>query len=159
LAVVTLPPRLQAPGRAPRFVLRWPQGVAYGQVKKHDQKGRVERIEVRALHDKARLQHVVSLLGYKHSNTSVVEWPNGTSRLRHQRKVRQTLAFSKAPRYHRWMRWLSVGLYHFCREPSSLKRMQETQVQHRRPAMAAPLTDHIGTVRECLLCPVIGGQG
>ena len=28
-------PRLKAQGRAPRFVLRWPQGLAYGQVKKH----------------------------------------------------------------------------------------------------------------------------
>ena len=36
-------------------------------------------------------------------NTSVVERHNGTSRLRNQRKVRKTLAFSKAPRYHCWM--------------------------------------------------------
>jgi|SoiMethySBSTD1v2_1073268.scaffolds.fasta_scaffold58470_2 hypothetical protein len=34
-------------------------------------------------------------------------------------KVRKTLAFSKAPRYHRWMSWLSVGLYNFCRGHSS----------------------------------------
>lgn len=107
------PPRAQ--GRAPRSSLRWPQGLAYGQVKKHDQKGRVERIEVRALYGKARLQHVLDLRGYKCLNTSVVERHNGTSRLRHQRKVRKTLACSKAPRYHRWMSWLSVGLYNFCR--------------------------------------------
>ena len=28
-------PRLEVQGRAPRSVLRWPQGLAYGQVKKH----------------------------------------------------------------------------------------------------------------------------
>ena len=28
-------PRLRAKGRASRSVLRWPQGLAYGQVKKH----------------------------------------------------------------------------------------------------------------------------
>jgi IS1 family transposase len=57
------------------------------------------------------MQHVLALLGYKQINTSVVERHNGTSRLRNQRKVRKTLAFSKVPRYHRWMSWLSVGLY------------------------------------------------
>jgi hypothetical protein len=82
----------------------------YGQGKKHYQRGRVERIEVRALYGKARLQYVLSLLGYQHINTSAVERHNGTSRLRNQRKVRKTLAFSKAPRSHRWMSWLSVGL-------------------------------------------------
>ena len=88
-------PRRGGKGRAPRFVLRWPQGLAYGQVKKQ-YKG--HRVEVRVLYGKARLQHVLSLLGYKRINTSVIERHNGTSRLRNQRKVRKTLAFSKVPR-------------------------------------------------------------
>jgi len=71
----------------------------------------VEGIAVRALYGKARLKHVLALLGYQQINTSVVERHNRTSRLRNQRKVRKTLAFSKARRYHRWMRWLSVTLY------------------------------------------------
>ena len=58
---------------------------------------------------KARLEHVLALLGYKQMNTHVIERHNGTSRLRNQRKVRKTLAFSKVPGYPRWMRWLSVG--------------------------------------------------
>ena len=110
------------------------------------------------MHGKARLEHVISLLGYKQINTSVVERHNGTSRLRNQRKVRKTLAFSKATRYHRWMSWLSVGLYNFCRAHSSLKIRQETQVPHRSPAMAAGLTDHIWSTRQWLLHPVLGGQ-
>jgi hypothetical protein len=57
------------------------------------------------------------------------------------------------------MSWLSVGLYNFCRGHSSLKSVQETPVQHRRPAMAARLADHIWLVREWLLCPVLGGPG
>jgi IS1 family transposase len=141
----------QGPGRRP--VIRWRQGLAYGQVKKRYKGSRVERVEVRAVQGKARLAHVLSLLGYKQINTSVVERHNGTSRLRNQRKVRKTLAFSKVPRYHRWMSWLSVGLYNFCREHGSLKRVQDAQVQHRSPAMAARLTEHIWTVREWLLCP------
>ena len=143
--------------RGARLVIRWRQGLAYGQVKKRYAGNRVVGVEVRAVHGKARLAHVLYLLGYKHINTSVVERHNGTSRLRNQRKVRKTLAFSKAPRYHRWMSWLSVGLYNFCRGHSSLKSVQDTQVQHRSPAMAARLTDHIWTVREWLLCPVVGG--
>jgi IS1 family transposase len=151
--------RLRAQGRAPRFVLRWPQGLAYGQVKTYYQRGRGERIEVRALYGKAQLKHVLSLLGYTHINTSVVERHNGTSRLRNQRKVRKTLACSKAQRYHRWMSWLTVGLYNFCQGHSSLKSIKGSQVHHRSPAMAARLTDHIWTVREWLLWPVVGGQG
>jgi hypothetical protein len=118
---------------------------------------RVERVEVRAVYGKARLQHVLSLRGYKVINTSVVERHNGTSRLRNHRKVRKTLAFSKASRSHRWMSWLSGGLYNFCRAHSSLKLQQEAQVSHRSPAMAAKLADHIWSTREWLLCPVLGG--
>jgi len=151
--------RYPQPGRPSSVLVRWPQGLAYGQVKKIYAKGRVERVEVRVVRGKARLNHVLYLLGYKQINTSVVERHNGSSRLRNRRKVRKTLAFSKAPRYHRWMSWLSVGLYNFCRAHASLKKIQDTQVQHRSPAMAAKLTDHLWTIREWLLCPVIGGQG
>lgn len=145
-------------GRGCRAMIRWRQGLAYGQVKKRYKGGRVEGVEVRAVHGKARLEHVIYLLGYKQINTSVVERHNGTSRLRNQRKVRKTLAFSKAHRYHCWMSWLSVGLYNFCRSHSSLKIRQETEVHHRTPAMAAGLADHIWSTREWLLLPALGAQ-
>ena len=145
-----------APERSRRSVLRWPQGLAYGQIKKHYKGRGVERVEVRVVHGKARLKHVLYLLGYHVINTSVVERHNGTSRLRNQRKVRKTLAFSKATRYHRWMSWLAVGLYNFCHAHSSLKSKHEGQVAHRSPAMAAKLTDHIWSIREWFLSPVLG---
>jgi hypothetical protein len=131
--------------------------LAYGQVKKIYKGGRVERVDVRALYGKARLKRVLSLLGYQHINTSVVERHNGTSRLRNRRKVRKTLTFSKAKRYYRWMSWLSVTLYNFCRAHGSLKVKQDAQVHHRSPAMAAGLVDHIWTTREWLLYPILGG--
>jgi len=152
-----LGPDSSCPGRSRRLVLRWPQGLAYGQVKKHDKGRGLERVDVRVVHGKARLQHVLYLLGYKVINTSVVERHNGTSRLRNQRKVRKTLAFSKAPRYHRWMSWLAVGLYNFCHAHSSLKIRDEVSIAHRSPAMAAKLADHIWSTREWLLCPILGG--
>jgi hypothetical protein len=73
---------------------------------------------------------------------------HGTSRWRNQRKVRQTLAFSKATRYHRWMSGLAAGLYNFCHAHSSVKIKHEGQVSHQSPAMAAKLTDHIGSTGE-----------
>jgi len=114
-------------------------------------------VDVRVVHGKARLQHVLYLLGDKVVKTSAVERHNGTSRLRTQRKVRKTLAFAKATRYHRWMRWLAVGLYNVCHAHRSLKIQHEAQVAHRSPAMAAKLADHIWTTGEWLLCPVLGG--
>jgi IS1 family transposase len=145
--------RYPPPGTGRRPVSRWRQGWAYGHVKKHYQGRRVARVEVRAVQGKARLAHGLSLLGYKQINTRVVERHNGTSRLRNQRQVRKPLAFSKVPRYHRWRSGLAVGLYNFCRRHGSLKRVQDAPVQHRSPAMAARLTDHMWTVREWLLCP------
>jgi hypothetical protein len=112
-------PHLRAQGRAPRCGLRWPPGLASGQVKKQSQRGRIERIDVRAVYGQARLQPVLYLLGYTPINTSGVERHNGPRRLRNQRTVRKTLAFSKGPRYHRWMSWLAVGLSNFGREHSS----------------------------------------
>jgi IS1 family transposase len=150
-------PRQGGRGGNPRPLVRWPQGLAYGQVKKSYKRGQVERIDVRVIRGKARLNHVLYLLGYKHINTSAVERHNGTSRLRNRRKVRKTLTFSKAKRYHHWMSWLSVTLYNFCWGHGSLKIKQETQVYHRSPAMAAGLADHIWTTREWLRCPVLGG--
>lgn len=150
--------RYPAKGKGRLPVLRWRQGLAYGQVKKVYKGGRVDRVEVRAVYGKARLEHVLYLLGYKQINTSVVERHNGTSRLRNQRQVRKTLAFSKTYRYHRWMSWLSVGLYNFCRAHHSLRIKESDRVIHRSPAMAAGLTDHIWTIREWLLKPALGGQ-
>jgi hypothetical protein len=150
-------PRHGGKGGSPSPLIRWPQGLAYGQVKKSYKRGQVERIDVRVIRGKARLTHVLYLLGYKQINTSVVERHNGTSRLRNRRKGRQTLTFSKARRSHRWMRWLSVTLYNFCRAHGSLKGKQEEQVYHRSPAMVAKLADRIWSVREWLLSPILEG--
>jgi transposase-like protein len=98
LDVVIRPPAMAPTGRLPRAGLRWPQGLAYGQGKKQEQGSRVARGDVRVRPGKARRQHVWSLLGSHQMTTSVVERHNGTSRLRKQRKVRKTLAFSKVPR-------------------------------------------------------------
>lgn len=142
-------------GRPSNPVIRWPQGLAYGQVIKSASDG----IHLKVIRGKAKLEHTLSLLGYNKINTSVVERHNGTSRLHNQRKVRKTLAFSKSSRYHRWMSWLSVVQYNFCRAHGSLRLKDESRIHHRTPAMAAGLTDRIWATRDWLLTPVLGGQG
>jgi hypothetical protein len=141
-------------GRPSNPVMRWPQGLAYGQVNKSASDG----IDLKVIRGKAKLEHALSLLGYDKINTSVVERQNGTSRLHNQRKVRKTLAFSKSSRYHRWMSWLSVVPYNFCRPHGSLRLKGESRIHHRTPAMAAGLTDRIWATRDWLLTPVLSGQ-
>jgi IS1 family transposase len=140
-------------GRAPRSILRWPQSLAYGQVKKYEKGRGIERVEGRALSGKAWLQHVLALRGYKRINTSVVERHNGTSCLRQQRKVRKTLAFSKAPRSHRWMSWLSVGLYNFCRGHRSLKKGDYVVDKYKRALFARCLPSVKGFNDACWSAP------
>ena len=143
-------------GRPHRSVVRWSLGLAYGQVVKG---GKGQGIHLKVIRGKARLLHALYLLGYQQINTSAVERQNGTSRLRNQRKVRKTLAFSKSRRYHEWMSWLSVMQYNFRSPHGSLRLKDGDGVQHRTPAMVSGLTDHIWSTREWLLCPVLSGQG
>ena len=145
-------------GRPSSPVIRWPQGLAYGQVIKSGKDKPSDGIHLKVIRGKAQLQHVLSLLGYEKINTRVVERQNGTSRLHNQRKVRKTLAFSKSSRYHCWMSWLSVVQYNFCRAHGSLRLKEEGRVHHRTPAMAAGLTNRIWDTRDWLLTPVLGGQ-
>jgi IS1 family transposase/transposase-like protein len=152
-------PKTGFKGRPSLDIIRWPQGLAYGQVIKSAKDHLSEGIHLKVIRGKAQLQHVLSLLGYQKINTSSVERHNGTSRLHNQRKVRKTLAFSKSHVYHGWMSWLSVVQYNFCRAHSSLRVKDERGFRHRTPAMASGLTHRIWSTREWLLSPVLGGQG
>ena len=93
----------------------------------------------------------------KSFNTSVVERHNGTSRLRNQRKVRKTLAFSKATRYHRWMSWLAVGLYNFCRAHSSLKIKQEDTGLASEPGDGSQVSRPYLVDSGVVASPILGG--
>jgi IS1 family transposase len=144
-------PRQGVRGRRPKPRLRCP-----AQVKKHYRGKRVEWIEVRPIFGKVKLPATLKKLGFRQVNTRAIERHNGTSRQRDRRQVRKTLAFSKESRYHRWMSWLSATVHNFCRRHGGLKERRDGAVQHRSPAMAAGLTEHIWSVREWLLCPVLG---
>jgi IS1 family transposase/transposase-like protein len=150
-------PKTGLKGRPSLDIIRWPQGLAYGQVVKSAKDQLSEGIHLKVIRGKAQLQHVLSLLGYEKINTNSMERHNGTSRLHHQRKVRKTLAFSKSHLYHRWMSWLSVVQYNFCRAHGSLRMKDASGTHHRTPAMASGLTDRIWLTRDWLLSPILGG--
>jgi IS1 family transposase/transposase-like protein len=152
-------PKTGSRGRPSLDIIRWPQGLAYGQVIKSAKGHLSEGIHLKVIRGKAHLEHILSLLGYQKINTSSVERHNGTSRLHNQRKVRKTLAFSKSHLYHGWMSWLSAVQSNFCRAHGSLRIKDESGIHHRTPAMASGLTDRIWSTREWLLSPVLGGQG
>jgi len=140
-------------------IIRWPQGLAYGQVIKSAKEKNSGGIHLKVIRGKSEFLRTLSLLGYEKINTSSVERQNGTSRLHNQRKVRKTLAFSKSHLYHGWMSWLSVVQYNFCRAHGSLRIKDENGFHHRTPAMASGLTNRIWSTRDWLLSPVLGGQG
>ena len=152
-------PKSGLAGRPRLDLIRWPQGLAYGQVIKSAKEQISDGIHLRVIRGKAQLLRPLSLLGYDKINTSSVERQNGTSRLHNQRKVRKTLAFSKSHLYHGWMSWLSVVQYNFCRAHGSLRIKDERGFHHRTPAMASGLTQRIWSTREWLLHPIGGGQG
>ena len=147
-----------ARGRPRHSQLRWPQGLAYGQGIKSATDQSTDGIKLNVIRGKARLEQTLALLGYHKINTSVVERHNATSRLRNQRKVRRTLAFSKATRYHEWMSWVSVVQYNVCRAHGNVRVKEESGIRQRPPAMASRLTDHIWSTRDWLLSPVLVGQ-
>jgi IS1 family transposase/transposase-like protein len=150
-------PKTGVAGRPRLDLIRWPQGLAYGQVIKSTTEKSSDGIHLKVIRGKAKLLHTLSLLGYEKINTSSVERQNGTSRLHNQRKVRKTLAFSKSHWYHGWMSWLSVVQYNFCRAHGSLRIKDERGFHHRTPAIASGLTDRIWSTREWLLSPILGG--
>jgi IS1 family transposase len=143
-------------GRRPKLRLRCPRDLVYAQVKKHYRGKRVERIEIRPIFGKGKLAATLKKLGFNQVNTSAIERHNNTSRQHDRRQSRKSLAFSKESRYHRWMRWLATTLYNFCWDHRSLRQRAQGRVTHSSPAMAAGLTDHIWSVREWLLLPVLG---
>ena len=150
-------PKTGLTGRPRLDIMRWPQGLAYGQVIKSAKGQFSDGIHLKVIRGKAQLLHTLSLLGYEKINTSSVERQNGTSRLHNQRKVRKTLGFSKSHWYHGWMSWLSVVQYNFCRAHGSLRMKDASGFHHRTPAMASGLTHRIWSTRDWLLSPVLGG--
>ena len=81
-------PQTGSAGRPRLDIVRWPQGLAYGQIIKSTKEQLSDGIHLKVIRGKVKLLHTLDLLGYNKINTSSIERHNGTSRLHNQRKVR-----------------------------------------------------------------------
>jgi hypothetical protein len=145
--VEQVPPRTGKPGRpaGPRVVP--PEGMAYGTVRKTREKGRVVRVETRAVFGAASAGGV---------STSYLERQNATDRHRNARKGRKTYRFSKDWEVHRALTAFTLYSYNFCWPVRTLREKTSAgRWQPRTPAMAAGLADHVWSLDEWLTLPAV----
>ena len=148
---VPAPPR-RPPGR-PRVVpeRRLPDEVIYATVHKHRENNRVIAVETRQVFGSPEgLEDVLGeSAASRRVNTSFVERQNATDRGRNARKSRKTYRFSKDWQVHEAMTYRTLHGYNFCWCMRTLRvKDEEGRWQERTPALAAGLTDHVGTWRE-----------
>jgi IS1 family transposase len=153
-----LAPR-RRPGR-PRVVpeRRLRDDVVYATVHKHRENNRVVAVEPRLVFGSPEgLEEVLGESAASHRvNTSFVERQNGTDRGRNARKARKTYRFSKDWQVHEAMTYLTLYSYNFCWCVRTLRRRDERgHWQHRSPALAAGLTDHVWTWAEWFGRPAV----
>lgn len=128
-------------------------GWPYLQVVKQRENGRVVGTELRVVFGDE--EEVLALLG---KSTAYMERTHLTMRLFNGRLVRKTLAFSKQLGMYRVSATWEDLVYNLARPLKTLRL--EVEDPHRRwqsrsPAMAAGLSDRIGTVKELLTTVVL----
>jgi len=152
------PPRTGRRGR-PRLPYKEPPPTLhYGTVHKTRRKGRVVRVEARVIfgdRDEVRALLERSAVSRK-INTAFIERNNGTDRNRNARKARRTYCFSKDWDVHEAVTYFTMYSYNFCWPVRTLRiRDCEGNWQHRTPASAAGLTDHVWSLTEWLMFPAM----
>lgn len=134
------------------------KGLTYATVHKTRRKGRVVKIDLRAVFgSEAQVQVAVENSAVSNMiNTSFVERHNGTDRNRNARKVRKTYCFSKDWDVHNAMTYFTMYSYNFCWPVRTLRLQgQDKRWLSRTPAMAAGLTNHIWSLHEWLSYPAV----
>jgi IS1 family transposase len=142
--------------RKPRKIV--PEGLKYATVHKERKEGRIVKVTTRVVFGTlvAVLAALAISLVSKVVNTVFVERHNGSDRNRNRRKVRKTCCFSKDWQVHEAMTYFTMYSYNFCWPVRTLRvRVGKKQYQHRTPAMAAGLTDHIWTIQEWATYPAV----
>ncbi len=153
-----IPPRTGKPGR-PKAPYKTPPGdLRYATVHKTRCKGRVVKIDCRAVfgeREEVEQALVRSPVSNK-INTAFIERQNGTDRHRNARKVRKTYRFSKDPHVHDAATYFSLYSYNFCWPVRTLRRRgPDGSWQPRSPAVAAGLTDHVWLLIEWITMPAV----
>lgn len=152
----TKPPKTGKRGRPKGSRLVPEKGLKYATVHKTRSKGRVVKIDLRAIFGtKSEIQAAIEESAVSNMiNTAFVERNNGTDRNRNARKVRKTYCFSKDWDVHNAMTYFTMYSYNFCWPVRTLRvQNQDGYWLSRTPAMAAGLTDHIWSLYEWLTYP------
>lgn len=134
------------------------ESLNYATVHKTRKKGRVVKIDLRAVFGSASAikAAIEASLVSKTINTAFIERHNGTDRNRNARKVRKSYCFSKDWDIHNAMTYFTMYSYNFCWPVRTLRVQDYNNQWHARtPAMAADLTDHIWSLREWLTYPAV----
>lgn len=153
-----VPPRTGKRGRPKSPYQVPPPGLTYATVHKTRKKGRVVKIDYRAIF--GTMEAVTAALDRSAVsnaiNTSFVERHNGTDRNRNGRKIRKTYGFSKDWYVHEAVTFFTMYSYNFCWPVRTLRaKGSDGRWQHRTPAMVASLTDHVWTLSEWLSYPAV----
>jgi IS1 family transposase len=134
------------------------EGLKYATVHKTRRKGRVVKIDLRAVFgDKDEIEAAIEASAASQTiNTAFVERHNGTDRNRNARKVRKSYCFSKDWDVHNTMTYFTMYSYNFCWSVRTLRLQDRDGRWHSRtPAMAAGLADHIWSLHEWLTYPAV----
>jgi hypothetical protein len=142
-----LPPRTGKPGRPAGPQVVPPEGMAYGTVHKTRERGRVVKVEERAIFGDVPEGGI---------STSYLERQNATDRHRNARKGRKTYRFSKDWEVHEALTAFTMYSYNFCWPVRTLRqRGSDERWQQRTPAMAASLADHVWSLEEWITLPAV----
>jgi IS1 family transposase len=135
-----------------------PPGLNYATVERRREEGRVVEIVTRVVFGTmAAVQAALAKSkASRRINTSFLERQNATDRHHNARKVRKTYTFSKDWRVHEAMTYFTLYSYNFCWPVRTLReRGEDGRWQHRTPAMAAGLADHVWSLTEWVTFPVV----
>lgn len=139
-------------GRKPQMKRVLPTGLAYVQVRKIHDQGRILRIERRIVHgDPEEVQLRLQAAGAGSIHTSYVERLNLTIRNALARFIRKTQNASKTLVMHVASLDFFQAWYNFVKPHQSLRLYRPESRRkwlQRTPAMAEGLTDHIWTLSE-----------
>jgi hypothetical protein len=139
-----VPERTGRPGRPAGPRVEPPAAMSYATVHKTREKGRVVRVETRAVFGQWEGP----------ASTSYLERQNATDRHRNARKGRKTYRFSKDWEVHAAMTAYTLYSYNFCWPVRTLReRGGDGRWRARTPAMVAGLADHVWPLEEWLTLP------
>ena len=153
-----VPPKTGKPGRPKSPYLVPPPDLNYATVHKTRKNGKVVKVDFRVVFGTSETVRAAleNSSVSRAINTSFIERYNGTDRNRNARKVRKTYCFSKDWQVHDAVTYFTTFSYNFCWPVRTLRvKGIDGQWQHRTPAMAADLSDHVWTLSEWLTFPAV----